>query len=533
MEESILILGAGTMQGPAIRAAKGLGLKVFVVDANPAAPLVKEADRFEQIDLKDRDAIARYALALKESDNLKAVFTAGTDFSANVAYACEQCGFPTHSYEAAVNASNKALMRQCFRNARVPSPHFIKIEKKDKNNILTDKVIESLKYPLVMKPVDNMGARGCRMVRSREELNPALEDAFDNSRSQTAILEEYMEGPEFSIDALVYNGTLTITGFAKRHIFFPPYFIEMGHTMPMQLPYNDYFALIKTFAQGIRSLGLSHGAAKADIKLTPQGPMVGEIAARLSGGYMSGWTYPYSCGLDLTEQAILVALGRKPEKLEEGRYPLNLNEPYKTFAYVSRVASAERAWISMPGKVKEILHLEKAKNMEGVRDVLPRVMPGDEVDFPRSNVEKCGNVISVGRTREIASKIAENAASEIILVMEKDNPKTEEFLYGDRDPDGNHFPPRAYQISKSEASNLVYELECNSEKRIPAGESIQKYIPSKIQMFMELRDWNNLTLQETIERFDKLCPNHGEMNYKKFWTALMRGGVQGALYYAQ
>ena len=63
-------------------------------------------------------------------------------------------------------------------------------------------------------------------------------------------MEEYMEGPEFSIDALVYDGTMTITGFADRHIFFPPYFIEMGHTMPTRISkdkYNEYsFNLAKT-----------------------------------------------------------------------------------------------------------------------------------------------------------------------------------------------------------------------------------------------------------------------------------------------
>ena len=45
-------------------------------------------------------------------------------------------------------------------------------------------------------------------------------------------MEEYLEGPEFSLDALVYNGEVEIYGIADRHIFFPPYFIEMGHTLP-------------------------------------------------------------------------------------------------------------------------------------------------------------------------------------------------------------------------------------------------------------------------------------------------------------
>lgn len=533
MEESILILGAGIMQRPAIQSAKNLGLKVFVVDANPSAPCVGEADFFEPIDLKDSEAIARYALSLKENAGLKAVFTAGTDFSASVAYACEKCGFPNHSFRAAENASNKALMRQCFRDADVPCPGFLEIKKQSLKEILSPNVLKNLVYPQVVKPVDNMGARGCRMVRSEDELFPALSEAFEFSRTQTAILEEFMDGPEFSIDALLYDGTLTITGFANRHIFFPPYFIEMGHTMPSQNSYKDYIALIKTFACGIKSLGLSCGAAKADIKMTKAGPMVGEIAARLSGGYMSGWTFPYSSGLNLTEQAILVALGKTPQMLEERRFSLEEHEPFEIFAYTSKLACAERAWISIPGKVKEILNLDEAGKIEGVKNIFPRVSAGDEVRFPKSNVEKCGNIISVANTRAEAEKIAQEAVGKITLVLEKENPKTDEFLFGAKDDDGQTFPPRAYQIPKGASNELAYELDCNSEKIIPKDESIEKYIPTKLLPFLEMRDWNNLTLIETVRKFDFLCPNHADLHYKKFWAALMRGGIQGALYAAQ
>lgn len=533
MEESILILGAGIMQKPAIQSAKNLGLTVFVVDANPSAPCVGEADVFEPIDLKDFEGIARYALNLKENAGLKTVFTAGTDFSASAAYACEKCGFPTHSFCSAQNASNKALMRQCFQNAGVPCPNFLEIKKRSLEETLSPEVLQHLVYPQVVKPVDNMGARGCRMVRNEDELFSALSVAFAFSRTETAILEEFMDGPEFSIDALLYDGMLTITGFAARHIFFPPYFIEMGHTMPSQVSYTDYVALIKTFARGIQSLSLSHGAAKADIKMTKTGPMVGEIAARLSGGYMSGWTFPYSSGLNLTEQAILVALGRTPQMLEERRFSLDEYEPFELFAYTSRVACAERAWISIPGKIKEIVNLDEAEKLEGVKNVFPRAAVGDEVRFPQSNVEKCGNVISVATTRAEAERIAQEAVGKITLVLEKGNPATDEFLFGTREGDGRAFLPIAYQLPKGASNELAYELDCNSEKIIPKDESVEKYIPTKLFAFLEMRDWNNLTLLETVRKFDALCPNHADLHYKKFWTALMRGGIQGALYVAR
>jgi hypothetical protein len=69
-------------------------------------------------------------------------------------------------------------------------------------------------------------------TQSSSELAAAWKDAVSHSRSGRAILEEYLDGPEFSLDAIVHSGTITIRGIADRHIHFEPYFIEMGHTMP-------------------------------------------------------------------------------------------------------------------------------------------------------------------------------------------------------------------------------------------------------------------------------------------------------------
>lgn len=531
MKDSILILGAGIMQRPAILASKKLGLEIYVVDANPEAPCIGDADHFEKIDLKNRDEIASYAQSLAGCMNLKAVFTAGTDFSANAAYASEKCGFSGHSYEAAVNASDKALMRQCFRNARVPSPHFILIEKKYLKNTLSTQVVNGLKFPYVIKPVDNMGARGCRMVRNRDELFAAVDEAFKHSRSGKALLEEYMEGPEFSIDALIYDGTFTVTGFADRHISFEPYFVELGHTMPTSIDYKKYIELVKVFAQGARALGLSRGAAKADIKWTKNGPMIGEIAARLSGGYMSGWTFPYSSDLNLTEQAIEIALGRKPAALESYRFPLCVEDaPFKMFAYDCDRSSAERAFISIPGRVKEILCLSEAAKISGVRDIFPRVKAGDRVVFPRNNVEKCGNVIAAAQNRQDAVKAAEEAVKLVTIVLEKGNPETDDFLRMKRAKEDGHFPPEAFQLPKEVDRAFIFELDCESERKIGEFDLISSCVPNSLSGCMDLCDWNHLTLGETIEKFDKMSLNHGELNYKKFWLALIRGGIQGALY---
>ena len=525
--KNILILGAGLMQKPAILSAKELGFKTYVIDADPKAVAIPYADEFCKIDLKAREEILAYAKKIKETCGLAAVFTAGTDFSASVSYVCENLNLPAHSFKAAINASVKTEMRECFKKAGVPSPSFIKIEQQNVEEL-------NLDFPFVIKPVDNMGARGCRLIRSKEEVANSVKKALEASRSKIAIAEEYMDGAEYSIDALVYNGTFTVTGFAERHIKYPPYFIEVGHTMPSDLPKAVHDELISIFACGAKSLGLTCGAAKADIKFTKDGAMIGEIAARLSGGYMSGWTYPYASDFNLTKQAILIAAGEEPKDLLERRVPVDFNagktkleKPYELFEVPCKRVSAERAWISIPGKVQYIEEIKEYTD-QAVRDVLPRatVSLGSEVDFPRNNVEKCGNVIAVSHRRDIAIAAAEDAVSNIFITLEPNNKKTDDFIAGFTQSDEQNFPPLAFAaLSKTEMEGLNGSILQNQS----VEESIPPFILEKYGM---LTDWNYNTISQTAKKFDILRKNHPALDAKKFWNALMRGGLQAAVYFS-
>ncbi|MCQ2610153.1 MAG: ATP-grasp domain-containing protein [Treponema sp.] len=528
-EKSVLILGAGLMQRPAILAAKELGFKVYLIDANPKALCVNLADEFKPIDLKDRQAIADYAVELKKNNGLKAVFTAGTDFSASVSYASKACGLKSHEFEAAVNASNKYVMRQRFKECNVPSPDFIQIPQDKISEILTPDYISKINFPVVVKPVDNMGARGCRMIRSQEELTAAVEDAVNCSRTKTAIFEEYMEGPEFSIDALVYDGTMTITGFADRHIYFPPYFIETGHTMPVAASEDVKKVLIKTFAQGVAALGLSCGAAKADIKFTKNGPMIGEIAGRLSGGYMSGWTYPYASGLNLTKEALKIAAGIVPDELEKNRIRLDIDSPFELYDVPCNSVCAERAWISIPGVLKKIHGLDAVSKMECIRDVFPRNKEGDTVTFPRNNVEKCGNVLSFDRDYEKAVKAAHNAIANIVLELEYDNDATTAFLEGRRSDTEKNFADNAFDFDSETLEKILCEVDKHSSQ-IPENISIREFVPEILGPYLDRCDFNHRSMAQTLQMFDELKSAEKSVESKKFWTYLIRGGIQGALY---
>ena len=171
---------------------------------------------------------------------------------------------------------------------------------------------------------------------------------------------------------------------------------------------------------------------------------VGEIAARLSGGYMSGWTVPYSCGLDLTAAALTLALGGSPRLHTCGKdsfvIPLKQN---------CQFVSAERAWISIPGQVAAVSGLEAARAASFVKDVFPRAGAGDTVVFPQNNVEKCGNVLSAAPSRREAVQASEAACRKIVLRLRPHVAETDAFLAALHSPvEQQTFPPNFLQFTE-------------------------------------------------------------------------------------
>ena len=553
-KKRVFMLGAGFMQGVAIRAARALGCTVVAADGNPSAVCAGEADEFVCIDLKDTARLIDYARYLQQNGGLDAVFTAATDFSAAVAAIAAACGLRGHTLEAALNATDKVRMRECFRKAGVPSPAFIELTAADL--AAPADALERLavllgelagRFPLVVKPVDNMGARGCSLVKDISGLREAAATAVRYSRSGRVIVEEYIEGSEFSIEGLIFGGRLYVTALADRHIFFPPYFIEMGHTIPSDCPQEIADEVISVFERGVHALGLTDGAVKGDILVRGGKAFVGEIAARLSGGYMSGWTVPYSSGLDITAAALTLALGGSPRLHTCGKdhfvVPLKQNCPF---------VSAERAWISIPGQAAAVSGLEAARAVPFVKDVFPRAGAGDTVVFPQNNVEKCGNVLSAAPSRLEAVQASETACRKIVLRLKPHVAETEAFLADVRSPaEQRAFPPNFLQFMEpligadSAASGVFFErLLADAAYEEKDGFILPCFLTAALD---SARDLQGRTLRELLcqalgeepglaavlcsvpaESSSAASPDMQRKN--GYWKALIRGGLQGLLY---
>ncbi len=392
-DKTILIIGGGLLQVPIIQTAKTMKLKTLVADMNPNSIGFQIADEKIIMSTKDLEGMVREAKRYNQSKPIHGVITAGTDASMTVAAVASAIGLPGIRFIDAEACSNKVKMRQRLKEHGLPIPRFAPVwslqDAKD--------AVENLSFPLVMKPADNMGARGVIKVNQKEDIPHAFRHAKKFCPTGELILEEYMEGPELSVDALAFQGQIRMTGIADRIIEREPFFIEIGHNMPSALPQQILDEVEDVMTRGMKALGIHLGAGKGDIKVTKDGVKIGEIAARLSGGFMSAFTYPLSTGVNLNRAALLIALGEHPDNLEP---------------VVSRV-SIERSLLATPGKLLQISGVDEAKKIDGVNEIFLQSKPGDVIKEPTNNIDKSGHVIISANTLDEANSIFEKVKNTI------------------------------------------------------------------------------------------------------------------------
>lgn len=378
MRRNLIIIGGGPLQVPLIQTALEMSLQPIVFDMSADAPGMRLAHRAVQMSTRDIDGCVREARLLREELPVHGVVTAGTDASRAVAAIAGALDLPGIRYADAEAASNKVLMRKRLRQHGVPVPGFQSVwSLKEAREAMDD-----LQFPLVLKPADNMGARGVIKVESRDQIYAAFRHAKKFSPTGEMILEEYMAGPELSVDALTWNEgqSFQMTGIADRIIDREPYFIELGHNMPSALSPEILAEAEQVMRDAMRALGIHTGAGKGDLKVTEGGVKVGEVAARLSGGFMSSHTYPLHSGVNLLRAAIQIALGEEPDAVKANR---------------QRVA-IERGILASPGKILRFEGLAAMQSVAGIEEVVFTRKPGDVIPPATSNIDKAGHVIAVG-----------------------------------------------------------------------------------------------------------------------------------------
>ena len=383
--KKLMIVGASVLQLPAILKAKEMGLNVAVVDFNPQAIGIPYADKYYNASTMDEDAV----LAAAEDYKPDGIMTLATDMPMRgVAKTSDKLNLHSINYETAVKATDKYDMIKAFKEHDVPSPWFFVVdtleELKEHDSDVT--------FPCIIKPTDNAGSHGVAKVYSFQELLDNYEYAHSCSRHGKVIIEEFLDGPEVSVEVMVVNGVVNILQITDKITTEAPHFVELGHTQPSQLPMDTQEAIRKVTVAACKAIGIDKGPAHVEMKVTKRGPVMIELGARMGGDNITTHLVPLSTGIDMVGSTIKVALGEKPDI-----------DP------TMHCGSAIRYFQVPFGTIKAIENVEAAKKITGVRQITFTKSIGEQSTPIQCSNDRIGFVIAQGATAEDAVNACEKA----------------------------------------------------------------------------------------------------------------------------
>lgn len=416
--KSILIVGGGLLQVPAVHIAHELGLRVVITDKNPGCACASLADRFVALDTKDALAHAALAFELKMRDHLAAVFTEGASVEYTVALAAETAGLPGIPAAVAERIANKGRSRECLTNAGIPQPKFaIALS-------YQDAVAEAKRigFPAVIKAPDNSGSRGLTKLYAPEQLTFQVYDrARAASGDYTVVVEELLEPfnatwpesseiAEQSVETVWHNGEGHWLNWVDRP-FLPQvsYAIERGHINPAQHPAIVQQCVESMVLAAGQALGMTTGIFKCDIMLTTKGPRILETTARLSGGFDAQYTSPLAHGVNYIRGAMRLALGEGADTASDRMGTATHPYQWDDFVPCWRRHAVALSAFPKPGRITAIVGLEEAARVAGVKHVLCRMRMGDVIAPYTTCVERPLFVIADGKSRREAVGAAEKA----------------------------------------------------------------------------------------------------------------------------
>lgn len=389
--KKVLIIGASILQLPAIKKAKELGYYVGVADYNPKAVGIPYADEYFNVSTIDIEGVVNVAKSFRPDG----IMTLATDMPMRaVAKACEVCGLPGISFDTAVKSTDKGEMIRAFEACGVEHPWYFTVRDKEE----FDSTLDRVTYPCIMKPTDNAGSRGVVLCRDRDELTASYNYSFSESRSGSVIIEEYLKGPEFSVEVMVTDGEPHVLQITDKITTGAPHFVEMGHSQPTGQNEENSAKIRDLAIRAVKAVGINIGPAHVEMILTERGPVMVELGARMGGDCITTHLVPLSTGIDMVACTIKTACGEKADiapKWSKG--------------------SAIRYFDTQNGTIKNITGKTEASQIPGIKEISFVHGVGEKIGEIGSSTDRAGFVIAQGDTAREAGEICEKAM-EIISI---------------------------------------------------------------------------------------------------------------------
>ena len=402
-----MIIGAGVEQVPAYEAAKRRGLVVVGTDMNPDTPGLALADHKIIASTRDAEATEREAVQFHSIHPLHGVMTIANDVPYTVARVAHAIGLPSITLEAAKCVSDKLVMKEQFALHSVACPWFARVDSEEQ---LREYLKDNSKQAFVLKPVDGRGARGVLLLDHSSDPDWAFAESKRWGDSGRLILEEFIPGMQLSTESFILDGRCYTPAIAERNYSrlnqYKPNIIEDGGTIPAPLDAKMKEAVDDAILRGASALGISAGIVKGDIVIDNAGrPLIIELAARLSGGWLATHQIPAATGVSLVDAVISYSLGE-------------LVSPHQLIPKYHR-ATAIRYWFPPAGVIERISGEETLRKLPGLLSYGFFRKQGDKQPKIRMHPDRFGYVIVSSDNREEVLSRVEEALSCIQIEISK------------------------------------------------------------------------------------------------------------------
>lgn len=301
MKKKLAIIGGSYLQLPLVNKAKDMGIETHCFAWSEGAVCKEYADFFYPISIVEKEEILKICRDVK----IDAITTIASDLAVlTVTYVAEELGLIANQHKYAISMTNKYEMRNCFYDSGIPSPTYFKA---NETTYFADK---ALSFPLIVKPTDRSGSLGVQKVDNIEDLNKAILRACESSFTKEAIIEQYIDGREISVESISFKGEHTILQMTDKVTTGAPYFVELEHHQPSTLPEEIKKRVRTIVTKALDALHIEYGASHSELKITDDGKIyVIEIGGRMGGDFIGSDLVMLSTGYDYLKGVIMCSLG--------------------------------------------------------------------------------------------------------------------------------------------------------------------------------------------------------------------------------
>ena len=314
MQKKIAIIGAGYLQLPLVNKALEMGVEAHCFAVEKGAVCKEVCSEFYPISTLNKEEIFEVCKRI----GMNGIVSIASDIAVpTMNYISERLGLIGNSMESSIFSTDKFLMRQRLSLAQLPVPKYLLAED-SQQEIKTD----LLTFPLIVKPVDRSGSLGVSKVDKHEDLSKTIKLALRHSLSNRAIVEEFIQGTEISVEVLSVNSEHRVLAFTDKITSGKPHFVELEHHQPSSVSQNVKEKITLLIPQILKALDITWGASHHEFLIKENEDIyITEVGARMGGDFIGSHLVKFSTGFDYLKGVISVSIGETVDfSLTEGGF---------------------------------------------------------------------------------------------------------------------------------------------------------------------------------------------------------------------